>query len=61
MRHPRNAFRQSNEYASAKLFQFLRLHDRVRVADTPELLWIAQVARRNIIEPVALCYKMLLE
>src|SRR3712207_2934842 len=41
--------------------QVVGMHGVVGVADLPELLWVAEVARGHVVEPVALGHDMLLE
>src|SRR6185312_6051902 len=62
MRHPRDAFGQGD----AQLFpdrrgQLVRAQRAIRVAQPPELFGIAQVLRRDVVQPLALRHAMPLQ
>src|SRR5947209_14091641 len=58
----RDAFRQCNAQPPAgRLGQLVRAHGAVGVADAPELLRVAQVLRRDVVQPLTLRDRMLLE
>src|SRR5262249_32160464 len=60
--HSRNAFGQGDaEHAARDLDQLVRPHRAIGVADPPELQWVAQVARRELVQPLAGRDPMLLE
>src|SRR5262245_2542423 len=52
--YPRNAFRQSDAQSSSEgLGQLFRSHRAVGVADAPELLRIAEIPRRDVVQSLA--------
>src|SRR5262245_54161632 len=52
--HSRNAFGQGDaEHAARDLDQLVRPHRAIGVADPPELQGVAQVARRELVQPLA--------
>src|SRR5581483_8000737 len=61
-RRPRNAFRQGDaELPARRLGQLFRADRPVRVADAPELLRVADIARGQVVQPVAARHRVLLQ
>src|ERR1051326_2885510 len=60
--HPRDAFRQGDaQPPSDRLGQLVGAHGAIGVADAPELLGVVEIARRDVVDALALGDRMFLQ